>query len=43
MDARRDNANIRASAAHVPPGEDVYSEDGDFGDDRVPEPPVGRD
>lgn len=41
MDPVRDDANIRASGAHVPPGEDVYSEDGDFGDDRVPEPPVG--
>jgi hypothetical protein len=43
MDAMRDNANIGESRAHVPPGEDVYSEDRGFGDDRVAEPPVGRD
>jgi hypothetical protein len=42
MDAVRDNANIRASRAHIPEGEDVYAEDGSFGDDDVPEPPVGR-
>ncbi|MGR3486280.1 MAG: hypothetical protein ACU0BF_13110 [Paracoccaceae bacterium] len=42
MDPTRDNDRIRASARHIPPGEDVYSEDGDFGDDRTPEPRVGR-
>jgi hypothetical protein len=42
MDDHLDNLNIRRSAAHIPPGEDVYSEDRDFGDDDVPDPPVGR-
>lgn len=42
MDDFRDNANIRESGAHIPPGEDVYAEDGDFGDDDVPQRPVGR-
>ena len=43
MDEGRDNASIRESRAHIPPGEDVYSEDSGFGDDQVAEPPVGRD
>ena len=38
----RDQASISESAGHIPEGEDVYSEDGDFGDDRLAEPPVGR-
>ena len=42
MDEWRDNANIRESSRHIPPGEDVYAEDGDFGDDDVPVAPVGR-
>ena len=42
MDEQRDNANIRESASHIPPGEDVYSEDGDFGDDRQELRPQGR-
>jgi hypothetical protein len=42
MDETLDNDNIRASRAHIPPGEDVYAEDGSFGDDDVAEPPVGR-
>jgi hypothetical protein len=42
MDERRDNANIRESGRHIPPGEDVYSEDGQFGDDDIGEPPLGR-
>ena len=42
MDELRDNQNIRASAAHIPPGEDVYSEDGDFGDERQAPIPRGR-
>lgn len=42
MDDAHDNENIRASAAHIPPGEDVYSDDGDFGDDDAPDRPVGR-
>lgn len=43
MDETRDDDNIRASAAHIPVGEDVYSDDKDFGDDQAPEPPIGRD
>ena len=43
MDESQDNRNIRESRAHIPPDEDVYSEDAGFGDDQVPEPPVGRD
>jgi hypothetical protein len=43
MNETLDDANISASRAHIPPGEDVYSEDGGFGDDRLEEPPVGRD
>lgn len=42
MDPTEDNAQVRASAAHIPPGEDVYSEDGDFGDDRIEDRPLGR-
>lgn len=37
-----DNASITASGRYIPSGEDVYSEDADFGDDRAAEPPVGR-
>ena len=43
MDETRDGDNIRASAAHIPVGEDVYSDDKDFGDDQAAEPPVGRE
>ncbi|QFU08454.1 hypothetical protein PARPLA_03055 [Rhodobacteraceae bacterium THAF1] len=43
MDETRDGDNIRASAAHIPVGEDVYSGDKDFGDDQAAEPPVGRE
>ncbi len=43
MDETRDSVNIRASAAHIPPGEDVYSEDRDFGDDDKVDRPIGRD
>ncbi len=42
MDETRDDANIRGSARHIPPGEDVYSDDADFGDDRTAERPIGR-
>ena len=42
MDEHRDNANIRGSAREIPPGEDVYAEDGRFGDDNSPAPPAGR-
>ena len=38
-----DDESIRASGRHIPPGEDVYSGDADFGDDRLVEPPMGRD
>ena len=42
MSEERDDANISASAGHIPAGEDVYSEDSDFGDDRIEERPIGR-
>ena len=42
MDEHRDDANISDSAGHIPVGEDVYSEDRDFGDDRLSERPRGR-
>lgn len=38
-----DNDSIRESGRHVREGEDVWSDDRDFGDDRVATPPVGRD
>ncbi len=43
MDETRDSENIRASAAHIGAGEDVYADDKDFGDEQVPERPIGRD
>lgn len=43
MDPSRDNERIMASAAHIPPGEDVYDDDADFGDDAAPDRPIGRD
>ena len=43
MDETRDGENIRASAAHIGTGEDVYSDDKDFGDEQVSERPIGRD
>lgn len=42
MDEAHDNASITASGRHIPAGEDVYSEDRDFGDDRLPTTPMGR-
>ncbi len=42
MDESRDSANIRASAAHIGVGEDVYADDKDFGDEQVPDRPIGR-
>jgi hypothetical protein len=42
MAEEADDANITASGQHIPAGEDVYSEDADFGDERVPERPIGR-
>lgn len=43
MDDSRDNEQILESGRYIAPGEDVYSDDREFGDDDVPEPPVGRD
>ena len=43
MDDSRDNEQITESARYIHPGEDVYSDDREFGDDNVSEPPVGRD
>ena len=43
MDETRDSENIRASAAHIPVGEDVYSDDKDFGSEQATPRPVGRD
>ncbi|EKE43482.1 hypothetical protein OCGS_2214 [Oceaniovalibus guishaninsula JLT2003] len=42
MDDHMDNANIRKSGESIPVGEDVYSDDREFGDDNVPESPMGR-
>ncbi|MBJ3762963.1 hypothetical protein ILP92_09430 [Maribius pontilimi] len=42
MDESRDGENIRASAAHIGVGEDVYADDKDFGDDNKTERPIGR-
>ncbi len=43
MDDTRDGENIRASAAHIGVGEDVYADDKDFGDEQVPQRPIGRE
>ncbi|PZX18503.1 hypothetical protein LX81_01137 [Palleronia aestuarii] len=43
MDETRDNEQIHASAAHIGEGEDVYSDDRDFGDADTPERPIGRE
>ncbi len=42
MSEEHDEASIAASSQHIPAGEDVYAEDGDFGDDRVEPRPIGR-
>ena len=42
MDETRDDANIANALRHVAPGEDVYADDADFGDDRVADTPIGR-
>lgn len=42
MADEHDNANISASGSHIPPGEDVYAEDRDFGDDQLGDRPIGR-
>lgn len=38
----RDNQTLSESRAHIPEGEDVYSNDEAFGDDNVAERPMGR-
>ena len=43
MDDSRDNEQIMESARYIHPGEDVYSDDREFGDDNASEPPIGRD
>ena len=43
MDDARDDEQILESGRFIAPGEDVYSDDRDFGDDNTPEPPIGRD
>ena len=43
MDETRDNQNIVNSARYVAPGEDVYSDDRDFGDDGLADRPIGRE
>ncbi len=43
MDETRDSENVRASAAHIGTGEDVYADDRDFGDEQVPRRPIGRE
>ncbi|RVV99632.1 hypothetical protein EKE94_02825 [Mesobaculum littorinae] len=42
MDDHMDNTNIRQSARHIPTGEDVYSDDREFGDDNQPDAPIQR-
>ena len=42
MDPANDNAQITQSARHIPEGEDVYSEDKDFGDDNLADRPMGK-
>lgn len=42
MDATRDNDRIQAAAKDIPTGEDVYADDQRFGDDAVPDTPMGR-
>lgn len=37
-----DNARILAARREMAADEDAYSQDGKFGDDDTPEPPVGR-
>ncbi len=42
MDDTRDNERISASAADIPAGEDVYDDDAAFGDDDIPNTPIGK-
>ena len=39
----RDNRTLSESRAHIPEGEDVYSDDQAFGDDDKSDRPIGRD
>ena len=43
MDETVANQRILASRQEMAPDEDAYSQDGKFGDDHIPEPPIGRD
>jgi hypothetical protein len=43
MDETRDDKQIAESGRFIPAGEDVYSDDAAFGDDDVPDRPMGRD
>ena len=42
MDESRDNRQIVESGRFISPGEDVYSDDREFGDDEEPDRPIGR-
>ena len=42
MDEHRDDANIGESGQSIPTGEDVYSEDRNFGGGLAPQQPTGR-
>ncbi len=42
MDEHMDNERIRASASHIGEGEDALADDQAFGDEEVPERPLGR-
>lgn len=42
MDETRDNARISASGQNMPAGEDPSDDDRRYGDDAVPDTPVGR-
>ena len=42
MDESNDNDQIVASGRFIPAGEDVYSDDAAFGDDDIPDHPMGR-
>ena len=42
-DPTHDNAAALQSERYIPEGEDALADDRRFGDDHVPEPPMGRD
>ncbi len=42
MDETRDNERISASAADIPAGEVAMDDDAAFGDDNVPDTPIGK-